>query len=224
MCGRYSQAADLAKLAKRFGIQVELAERVFALKPRYNLAPSEEAPSVLLSAGEKKLELMRWGISRQWGKDKPPIFVINLRAEKVANGPFKLALSRRCLIPADGFYEWKTEGKKKIPFRFTMKDDGLFALPAIYDEPDPEHGRPVRTFCIFTTEPNARVAPIHNRMPAILPPELESAWLDTKLKNPAEIVSLLQPYPEEKMKSWEVTTLLNSAKYDDPDLIRPVTK
>jgi len=214
MCGRYSQAADMAKLAKRFGI--ELAA-VIELSPRYNLAPSDPAPTILLENGKKRLHMMKWGITRQWGKDKPPVFVINLRAEKLAAGPFKNLLPKnRCLIPADGFYEWKAEGKKKFPYRFTMNDDGLFAMPAIFDE------SPARAFCIFTVEANPLVAPVHHRMPAILPKEREDAWLDPKLTDIPKVISLLQPYPTDKMKSWPVSTLLNSAKYDDPDLIRPL--
>src|SRR5437867_3498085 len=112
MCGRYSQAADMAKLAKRFGIEpAEIVE----VRPRYNLAPSEAAAAIVLENGKKRLEMMKWGITRQWGKDKPPVFVINLRVEKLAHGPFKNLLPKnRCLIPADGFYEWKAVGRKKM--------------------------------------------------------------------------------------------------------------
>src|SRR5439155_22365876 len=128
--GRYSRAEDMARLDQRFGIDpTEIVE----VRPCYNVAPSEEAAAIVLENGKKRLEMMKWGITRQWGKDKPPVFVINLRAEKLANGPFKNLLPKhRCLIPADGFYEWKAVGQKKMPFRFTMKDDGQFAIPAIY--------------------------------------------------------------------------------------------
>jgi putative SOS response-associated peptidase YedK len=217
----------MAELAKRFGI--ELAE-IIDVRPRYNLAPSEDSPAVVREKGKKRIKMMSWGLKRQWDKGKPPRFIINLTVEKLATGPFKsLVAKRRCLIPADGFYEWKAEGKKKLPFRFTLKDDSIFAFPAIYDDPTPNAGTPklhaaltpLPTFCIFTTPANSIVSPIHHRMPAILPREWEDTWLDPDLDLPRAI-ALLAPYPPEKMKSWAVSPAINSAKIDNPEVIKPL--
>jgi putative SOS response-associated peptidase YedK len=124
----------------------------------------------------------------------------------------------------------KTEGKKKLPFRFTLKDDSIFAFPAIYDEPDVDakpkpsdkHSPPLPTFCIFTTEANPLVAPIHHRQPAILPPDLEDTWLDEGLTDIQKIVGMLKPYPESAMKSWAVSTAINSGKVEGPELVNPI--
>ena len=210
----------MAKLAKRF--RLELQEQL-DLKPRYNFAPSEESPAIVFEGGKRQLEMMKWGITRQWSKEKKPYFITNLKAEKLANGQFKSSLAKhRCLIPADGFYEWKGVPGKKQPYRFTMNDEGLFAFPAIFDEPDPEKGPPVRTFTIFTTEPNAIVAKVHDRMPAILSEKLEEVWLDPKLTDIRQIVGMLAPYPPDQMRSYPVTPVLNSAKFDQPELIKPL--
>ena len=236
MCGRFSLAADSARIAKRFGLKIQ---EDITIKPRYNFAPSEETPSIVFETGEKRLQVMKWGITRQWDKAKPPLFIINLKAEKLVAGPFKSLLTkRRCLVPADGFYEWKADVKPKQPFRFTLKDDSLFVFPAIYDEVSSYKLQAssknvpsnlslgtsnFRTFCIFTTPANPLVAPVHHRMPAILPPDLEAAWLAPDLTDVQKIVALLKPYPETAMKCWAVSPVLNSAKIDAPELIRPLT-
>jgi len=221
MCGRFSRAADMATLAKRFGI--ELAE-ILEVRPRYNLAPSEETPAVVMKGEKKQLQIMKWGITRQWDKAKPPLFIINLKGEKLATGPFKAVLTkRRCLIPADGFYEWAGVSGKKQPFRFTMKDDSIFAFPAIFDDPSPAAKTTMRMFCIFTTAASDLVSPVHHRMPAILPRHLEGVWLDPDLDDPQCVIAMLISYPAEKMKSWAVSTVLNSARIDAPELIKPIS-
>jgi len=221
----------MEKLVKRFGLKPKFRQDDFVVKPRYNLAPSEMAPAIVQEGGDKRLEFMTWGLTRQWNKDKPPHFIINLKAEKLAAGPFKSVLTkRRCLIPADGFYEWKADTKPKQPYRFTLKDDSIFAFPAIFDEAPPDAvsptrryaGTPIRTFCIFTTPANPLIASIHHRMPAILPPDLEEAWLDPQLTDVQKIVDLLKPYPETAMKSWAVSPAINSARIDSPEVIKPI--
>ncbi len=211
----------MAELAKRFGI--ELAE-IIEVRPRYNLPPSEESPAIIIEDGKKRFEIMKWGISRQWDPLKKSVFITNLTVEKLAKGPFKSVLQkRRCLIPADGFYEWHGNPGEKQPFRFVLKDESIFAFPAIYDDPQPDAKKSIRTFTIFTTEANSLVGKVHHRMPAILPPELEDAWLDPRLTDMAKIIAMLTPYPPEKMKSWPVSPVLNSAKIDAPELIRPLS-
>ena len=166
---------------------------------------------------------MKWGVTHQVPNAKKPYFITNLRAEKLIYGSFLPALSRRrCLIPADGFYEWKGEKGKKQPFRFTMVDDSIFAFPALYDEPQPGAKSKLRTFTIFTIKPNALVAKVHDRMPVILPREWEGTWLDPALNDTERIIKMLKAFPSDKMKSWAVSPVLNSAKIDDLELIKPV--
>jgi putative SOS response-associated peptidase YedK len=155
------------------------SESQIPLRPRFNVAPATNLSVIVLKDGKRYLEPMRWGLSRQWDKSKPPRLIVNLRADKLARGPFKEGLiKRRCLVPADGFYEWETKQGKKRPVRFTMKDEEYFAFPAIYDEPNPEAGPPVRSFTIFTTEANSLVGRYHDRMPAILLPE---SWHNSEI-------------------------------------------
>ncbi len=219
MCGRYSQSKRQRDLEFRFGTDFS---RAAPEKFRYNVAPSDLMPVIVFRNGTREAEAMKWGIFRHWDKAKPPSLIVNLRAEKLLNGVFKKNLAqRRCLVPADGFYEWKTVAGKKLPVRFTMNDDSLFGLPAIYDDVHEDLGPPVRTYAIFTVEPNPLVAPVHNRMPAILSQEREQEWLDPSIKDLNKIVGMLQSYPAERMKAFNVSPALNSPRNDSPDVIKP---
>lgn len=146
--------------------------------------------------------LMRWGLIPSWAKDpKIGYKMINARSESILEKPSfkKPFLSQRCLIPASGFYEWQHLDNKKIPYYFKLKDQDLFAFAGLYDEwKDPE-GYPLKTFTIITTEPNEVVAPIHNRMPVILPEKSEDIWLDHTISDPQKLLSLLTPYKNSEM-------------------------
>jgi putative SOS response-associated peptidase YedK len=168
---------------------------------------------------------MHWGLIPSWAAD-PSIGnrMINARAETLTESPsFKpLVDRRRCIIPADGFYEWRKEGKRKVPmwvYLNSLKPFGLAGLWDVWRKPD---GKRVESFTIITTDPNELVRPIHNRMPVILRPEDEDQWLDASRTPFVKAKSLLKPYPEELMDAHDVSSIVNSAKYDGPDCIQPI--
>ena len=221
MCGRYSQTADAGKLARRFGLEPP-GPGFFS---RYNIAPSQDAP-VIAGDAPKNLRLMRWGLVPAWAKEASIGHrMINARAETVAEKPsFRRAFeSRRCLAPADGFYEWrKLEGSRaKIPMRFVLKSREPFAFAGLWDIwRKPDSGE-LRSFTIITTAANELLRPIHDRMPVILRPEDEEKWLDPGLSDPNRLSSFLKTYPAEEMEAYEVSTRVNSPKNDDPACLTP---
>jgi len=163
---------------------------------------------------------MRWGLIPFWAKDANVGYkMINARAETVAEKPayresFK---SRRCLIPADGFYEWKREGKTKQPYHFGMRDDSLFAFAGILDRWKNPQGEVIETCLVITTKPNALLADVHDRMPVILPIGHYDLWLDPGFKQTDDLKELLRPFEAELMKRYPVSTRVNLVKNDDPD-------
>lgn len=219
MCGRFTLTQPAQAVAERFGVQFVL----FQFSPRYNIAPSQPV-AVIIQNGERRLEACRWGLVPFWAKD-PEIGhrLINARAETLAEKPaFKYSLTRRrCLIPADGFYEWRKEGNRRVPVYIRRRDGGLFAFAGLWDEWQSPDGSPLRTCTIITTEPNALIAAIHNRMPAILKPQDEAVWLDTSLKNPSQLLTMLHPYPEAELEAYPVSLRVNSPNNDDPSCIQP---
>lgn len=184
--------------------------------PRYNARPGQILP-VVLNSKPKIFQMALWGFMPPWDKAKP---IINARKESLDTKPTfeKSFHERRCLIPADGFYEWGTIGGHKIPYRFTLKSQGLFAFAGIW-KPDPKTKQP--EFAIITTKPNELVGKIHDRMPAILPPKHEQDWLDNSTPG-HQLLNLLSPYPSNKMQSYPVSALVNSPKNDNAEVIKPV--
>jgi putative SOS response-associated peptidase YedK len=168
---------------------------------------------------------MRWGLIPRWAKD-PSIGnrMINARAETVASKPaFREAFQgRRCLLPADGFYEWKRCGARKQPMYLRMLDGRPFAFAGLWARWRPEGGEPVESCTILTTEPNELVADIHKRMPVILPPQDYGPWLDPETRDPARLSGMLQPYSAEEMIAYPVSTRVNRPEHDDPDCVEPV--
>ena len=221
MCGRYTQTAKLQDLVGRFGIE----EPDFELAPRYNLAPSQDAPVVGVNPKTpdiRSLRLMRWGLVPYHAKDaaKP---IINARAETLAQRPAFRGLlpRRRCLVPADGFYEWRREGRFRTPMRFTLRDNQPFAFAGLWDRWLQPDGSPLYSFTIVTTSPNSVLEPVHNRMPVILLPGDESMWLDPATTDPAALSQLLKPYPAELMEGYCVSRAVNSPLNDSPECITP---
>lgn len=216
MCGRYTLRHDIQVIAQEFHVAPSLQP-----VPRYNIAPTQEVVSVLQN-GDAHLELLRWGLIPSWAKEESiGSKMINARAETLAEKPsFKRLLrSRRCLVPADGFYEWKKERSGKIPMYITLKDGGPFAFAGLWDlwrDPD---GRQIRTCTLITTEPNAVVAPIHDRMPVILQPEARDMWLDNAIQDEHALLPLLSPYPAEAMTARAVSRLVNNPKSEGAELI-----
>ena len=217
MCGRYSLSKSKIELEERFQ-----AEMLPDFKPRYNVAPTQLVP-VITSRSPKGFSFFYWGITPDFGKNKPVAQkLINARAESVHDKvSFKSSFEkRRCLIPADGFYEWKKLGKKtKIPYRFTFKEDELFAFAGIWEEYETVSGEIQHTFLILTTGPNDLISEIHDRMPVILNRQMEKKWLDNYTSE-SELLAMLQPYPSDQMLSYTVSPLVNSVENDVPSILR----
>ena len=221
MCGRYTVTSSLGDLRQLF-----LFEELPNLEPRYNVAPSQEAPVVRLEEDDKRhLRLLRWGLIPSWAKDRRIGYkTINARAETVADKPaFRSAFRRRrCLVLADGFYEWQKRDKGKQPYRIVLADRGAFAMAGLWESwTDPEAGERVESFTIVVTDANERLAAIHDRMPVILPPEAHALWLDAEAARD-DLLALLRPYPGEAMAAYPVSALVNKPANDLPACIEPV--
>lgn len=185
-------------------------------KPRFNARPGQSLP-VILNSKPDEIQLINWGLKPNWLKGK---ILINVRDDSLATKPmyYRDLKERRCIIPADGFYEWTTEDRKKTPYRFVLKSKKLFAFAGIW-QPDPKTNQP--QFAIITTEPNQLVKKYHNRMPVILPARKESEWLNTTLAV-NKLLDLLKPYPANLMLAYSVSTLVNSPKNDFAQITKPV--
>ncbi|WP_425802527.1 SOS response-associated peptidase [Desulfitobacterium sp. Sab5] len=218
MCGRFT-LIDFEEIAERFQISDDSVE----LKPRYNIAPSQEIP-VILNQGSNSLAFFQWGLIPSWAKD-PAIGnkMINARVETIDEKPaFKSLLrQKRCLIPADGFYEWKRSGTFNQPYRITLKNNRLFSFAGLWDTWSSPTGEVINSCTVITTTSNELIETIHTRMPAILTPEQEKLWLDPKITDSQFLKSLLRPYPSDLMTAYEVSKIVNSPKYDQPECIEP---
>jgi putative SOS response-associated peptidase YedK len=232
MCGRYTITGDFAELEKL----VRYICKVVDFMPRYNLAPRQMAPVLIGEGGTATLKQMRWGLIPPWAKDETiGDKLTNARAETVAEKPSyrKPFMKQRCLIPADGFYEWQTTPTGKQPFRFTRMDGGFFCMAGLWekwirphregelglDDTGPAASQVVETFTVITTTPNAMVAKVHDRMPVILGPEHYQWWLEPERYEPEFLKTLLRPYPAEEMACCRVSKLVNSAKNDGPECL-----
>jgi putative SOS response-associated peptidase YedK len=223
MCGRYVAATPPAQLAELFGVT---DVRAGDLGARWNVAPTLEVYSVAVgSDGERRLGTFRWGLIPWFAKDATHgAQMINARAETVADKPaFRRCLERRrCILPADGFYEWLRTGKERLPHLFTAADDSVLGFAGLWevwrpkDEPDAE---PLRTCTIITTTANATMRPIHDRMPVVLPPEAWDRWLDPSLRQPSEVLDLLVPAPDGLLVRRAVSTKVNNVKNEGVELL-----
>lgn len=238
MCGRYTLTDPGKILLDHF----QLPALPVDYRPRYNIAPSQEITAIIMRDGERRIGSLRWGLIPSWAKD-PNIGhrMINARAETVAEKPaFRAALRRRrCLIPADGFYEWEDRGGRKQPVRFIKSDGGVFAFAGIWEtwRPQPvdkaqgelweeaeEPDEPIYSCAIVTTEANAFVGKVHHRMPVILPPELYDAWLDPKVQSPEELLPLLRSPEDGGLRAYEVSSVVNSARNEGPACIEALAE
>ncbi len=221
MCGRFTNHSDQAQMQLEFNLDQVQAE----VQPSYNIAPTQEILTVVQHDGQTVLEGMRWGLIPQWAQD-PNIGtrMINARAESVAEKPsFKRPLkSQRCLIVADGFYEWRKEGAQKIPMFIRLKSQLPFGFAGVYDRWQSEEGQWITSCAILTTTANELMQPIHQRMPVILPKKAYKEWLDPANQDLPGLVSLLQPYAADKMVAYQVSSLVNSPRNNSPECIRPV--
>jgi len=218
MCGRFTLVSPFVAVAERFR-----AAAPAGLRPRYNIAPGQDILCVVAD-GARRIEPMRWGLIPFWAKD-PSIGnrLINARAETLAVKPsFRGAFAkRRCLIAADGFYEWRQAGRRKVPVYVFLKSREPFGFAGLYEVWKAPDGREIRTCTIITTGANDLVRPIHDRMPVIVPETLEDRWLDPAEKDRGLLESVLMPYPAEAMEAYEVTPAVNNAAHDGPDCILP---
>ena len=218
MCGRFTLTLDGRQL-QAFFPQFKVPE---VIQPRYNIAPSQPVAAVP-NDGSQAVTFFLWGLIPRWAK-KPQGF-INARAETLAQKPaFRAAYRRRrCLILADGFYEWpkKKAVKPKIPWRFTLRDGRPFAFAGLWEVWLSPDGSEVPTCTIITVPANEVVAEVHDRMPAILRPEDYEVWLSPGEMPPEELQPLLRPYPAEEMRGYPVSPRVNNPKVDDPACIAP---
>jgi putative SOS response-associated peptidase YedK len=221
MCGRYDFfPGEFADLRIRFNLDKDL--RTF--KHSYNIAPGKDVPVIVRHGDRNTVKLMRWGLVPSWSPDSSiGDRMINARCETLdQRASFKQLLARnRCLIPADGFYEWVRIGKGKIPMRVRMKDQKPFTMAGLWNlwrDPD---GEMLYSFTIITTLANKLLRPIHNRMPLILDPLVAKQWLDPTSIDPRMISVVMQPFPSELMEAYEVSRLVNDPKNDSPACIDP---
>jgi putative SOS response-associated peptidase YedK len=222
MCGRFQASSSPAELVRWF----ETTGPVPNLQQRYNASPGQHLPIVLRGAetGKRRLVALRWGLIPAWAKDaKIGYSAINAMAETVAIKPaFRDAFARRrCLVPADAFYEWKQlDAKTTQPYRIIMADGSPIAFAGLWEQWNaPVSGETVKTFAIITTAPNALCAPIHNRMPVILDAADWQTWLGEVPARSDELQALLRPYPAERMEAHEIGPRIGNVKNDDAGLI-----
>ncbi|ALJ00161.1 SOS response-associated peptidase [Rufibacter tibetensis] len=226
MCGRYTVIPKKKAKETQSSSTVAAILEKYQKEPRFNAAPSQLLP-VVTSEAPEEVQFFSWGLLPSWAKEKEHgLRPINARTETIMEkSSFKRLLSgKRCLVPADSFYEWKRVGKDKTPYRILMKEEQMFTFAGLWDQwVDKETGEILNTFTVITTEPNELMASIHNRMPAILHLEEERVWL-SNTDDVARLVELLRPYPAEEMKAYPVSALVNSPKNDVPSVLEPVSE
>ncbi|MCR2804932.1 SOS response-associated peptidase [Paenibacillus soyae] len=222
MCGRYTVTVTLEELMVRYMIG---ETNVPFHRPKYNVAPGQQVLAVISDgSGKNRLGELKWGLVPPWADDpKVGYMMINARSETAAEKPaFKGPLQRkRCILPADGFYEWKAlqGGKGKQPMRFTLKTKSVFSLAGLYETWVSPSGEKLSTCTVLTTKPNEIVAPVHDRMPVILRPEHEAAWLSRENRSIQALMSMLEPLPAEEMEAYPVSAAVGNVRNDDESLI-----
>lgn len=220
MCGRFTLAATVEEIAAEFGVSDVLVEH----QPRYNIAPTQEV-LVVVKNGERRLEQFRWGLVPHWTKElNSRSSRINARAETVVEKPiYRVPFAkRRCLVVADGFYEWQKVGDRKVPMYIRLKSGRPFGFAGLWDIwVSPDGGEPLKSCTIITTTPNELLKPIHDRMPVILPHDAIDDWLAIEGSKPDELLSLLKPYPDAEMEAYAVSRYVNSPANDSPQCIQP---
>ena len=210
MCGRYAQRTDPKRLAKEF----KVAE-VPGVEPRYNIAPTQEVLAVRESPDGREMTLYKWGLVPSWAKDASVgAKLINARSETVTEKPsFRDAFRRRrCVIPADGFYEWQRLEGKKQPFFFRTRDERPFGFAGLWERWEGEGGHVINSCAILTTEANEVLRPVHDRMPVILHPDDYELWLGAEAREFGLVKELLRPYPAEEMVGYPVGSGVNSPR------------
>lgn len=233
MCGRFTLTVTWEELMTRYLIDPESVSPFHV--PRYNIAPTQMVTAIIHDGSTNRIGQLQWGLVPSWAKDSSGgAKMINARSETLEDKPaYRMPFYRkRCLIPADGFYEWQKSGNGKQPFRIGLKNGEIFSMAGLYDIWITPGGEKLSTCTVITTEPNRLMEPIHNRMPVILKPADEALWLErqpsshTHGNHPSHLQSLkelLRPYPAEEMQAVPVSTTVNSVKNDTQDCIRSIT-
>ncbi|MDB4409333.1 SOS response-associated peptidase [Gammaproteobacteria bacterium] len=220
MCGRFALHTPATKIEEVFHLPDNSA---LELKPRYNIAPSQDVPVIRDTDTEREMVMARWGLIPTWSKEaKSKYSTINARIESVAEKPtyrtpFK---RRRCLIPADGFYEWKMVNSQKVPHHIRMRDSSVFAFAGLWDHWEDEN-ESLDSCVIITTPSNEAMKPIHERMPAIIAPAHYDLWLDSRVSDKQEIMQYLASAPSSQLTAYPVSTWVNSPRNNDERCIQP---
>lgn len=219
MCGRFALLSAPEEIRRQFGYGEQPN-----FPPRYNIAPTQAVPVVFAEHGVRHFRLMRWGLIPSWVKDpKQFALLLNARIESINDKPsFRGAMKyRRGLIPADGFYEWRKQGKTKQPFFIRARSGEPFAFAALYETYTDKDGGEIDTAAIVTTSANGTLAPIHERMPVIVPPENCEAWLDCNRVDAKQAAALVGRAPDDFLEAIPVSPRVNSVKNDDPENLAP---
>lgn len=221
MCGRYTLHTPPKQISVHF--QLQQSQKI---APRFNIAPSQEVSIIRGDSQHRELAMVRWGLIPSWAKEKKSRYsMINARAETITTKPaFRGAFKhRRCLIPADGFYEWKTTATgNKQPYYICYRNSELFAFAGLWERWEGEQGKFIDSCTIIVTDANELIQPIHDRMPVVLEPADYETWLNPDNKNVSILASLLKPNPSEKMESYPVSLQVNSPKNENPECIVPL--
>jgi putative SOS response-associated peptidase YedK len=223
MCGRYS-LIFIDDLGNRFRV----FNPMIGIRSRFNIAPGNEMPVIIndeKNEDKRNIVLMKWGLVPHRTRDiRSAKRSINARAESLLEKPSFAGLlkKRRCLVPASGFFEWKKEGTRKIPFYINLPKSPLFAFAGLYDQWNDPEGNPLLTYTIITVEPNELVSKVHNRMPAILSGENEDRWLSKNAISAGDLKEILSPFPAENLSMHPVSPLVNTPDTDDERVIQPM--
>lgn len=219
MCGRFTLGTDASRIARDFGL-AEVPE----LRPAWNIAPSQPIAAIRVEDGQRYCRALRWGLIPGWSKGPDKRFsMINARSETVADKPaYRGPLRhRRCLVPADGFYEWQTRNGAKQPWYIYLRDHGPFAMAGLWDRWEGPEGEVIESCTLLTTRANTLLEAVHDRMPVILAPDTWQRWLDPQLRDPGALTSLLEPFPSNGMARHRVSTAVNRPANEGPELIAP---
>lgn len=225
MCGRYvvEDFQELSETLRQIPFQID-----FEPQPNWNAAPSQTLPVIVEDEGTWHLRPMQWGLIPRWTKpgDKPRVAPINARAETLNEKPmFRSLIKRqRCLVPANGFYEWKRTGGPKQPYYIFLKDQPIMLMAGLYDNAEDVSGDTFQTYTIITGGPNVLMTELHDRMPMIIEPEDAELWMDREEIEPEPLEHLLQPIAAEKMDTYPVSTEVNNVRNNRPDLIEPIAE
>lgn len=218
MCGRFTLSAEEEEISERFNLTTPIG----GYEKRYNIAPSQLVLAIINDGRKNRAGYLKWGLVPQWAKDATIGHkLINARGETITEKPsFRQAFrQKRCLIVTNGFYEWKREGKNKIPMYITFKDKRLFAFAGLWETFQTHKSEPLHTCTIITTTPNDLVREVHDRMPVILPKVNEHRWLDRTFEDVSSLQNMIKPFPADEMITYQVSSLVNSPRNEGASLL-----